>query len=72
MTTLEIHDLHVSVTGENFPAGQELDRNDVLTYGYNGDADAQRRAYVAYLGRRLEAPRPFVEPAEKLRVGAAA
>jgi hypothetical protein len=37
-----------------------------------GDADAQRRAYIAYLGRRLEAPRPFVEAAEQLRVGAAA
>jgi len=37
-----------------------------------GDADAQRRAYVAYLGRRLEAPRPFVAAAEELRVGAAA
>ena len=37
-----------------------------------GDSAAQRRAYVAYLGRRLEAPRPFVEPAEALRRGAAA
>jgi hypothetical protein len=37
-----------------------------------GDAEGQRRAYVAYLGRRLEAPRPFVEPAEALRRGAAA
>jgi HipA-like kinase len=37
-----------------------------------GDADAQRRAYIAYLGRRLEAPRPFVDPAEGLRRGAAA
>jgi len=37
-----------------------------------GDADAQRRAYVAYLGRRLEAPRPFVEDADRLRAGAAA
>ena len=37
-----------------------------------GDADAQRRAYIAYLGRRLEAPRPFVEAADQLRVGAAA
>ena len=36
-----------------------------------GDADAQRRAYVAYLGRRLEEPRPFVEPAEQLRSDAA-
>jgi hypothetical protein len=32
-----------------------------------GDADAQRRAYVAYLLRRLEAPRPFVDAAEGLR-----
>lgn len=37
-----------------------------------GDAAAQRRAYVAYLGRRLEAPRPFVEPIERLRAGTAA
>jgi len=37
-----------------------------------GEADAQRRAYVAYLSRRLEAPRPFVEPADALRRGAAA
>jgi hypothetical protein len=37
-----------------------------------GDAAAQRRAYVAYLGHRLEAPRPFVEPAERLRRAAAA
>jgi hypothetical protein len=36
-----------------------------------GDAAAQRRAYVAYLGRRLEAPRPFVEPVERLRAAAA-
>jgi len=36
-----------------------------------GDAAAQRRAYVAYLGRRLEAPRPFVEPVERLRRAAA-
>lgn len=36
-----------------------------------GDAAAQRRAYVAYLGRRLEAPRPFVEPIERLRSSAA-
>ena len=34
--------------------------------------DAQRRAYVAYLRRRLEAPRPFVDPAERLRRAAAA
>ncbi len=32
-----------------------------------GDADAQHAAYVAYLTTRLEAPRPFVEPAEDLR-----
>ena len=32
-----------------------------------GDADAQRAAYRAYLGRRLEAPRPFVEEAERAR-----
>jgi hypothetical protein len=37
-----------------------------------GEAEAQRRAYVAYLLRRLEAPRPFVDPAELLRVAAAA
>jgi hypothetical protein len=37
-----------------------------------GDADAQRQAYVAYLGRRLEAPRPFVEPVERLRAERAA
>jgi hypothetical protein len=37
-----------------------------------GSADEQRRAYVAYLGRRLETPRPFVEAAEALRRGAAA
>lgn len=36
-----------------------------------GDAAAQRRAYVAYLLRRLEAPRPFVEPVERLRTEAA-
>ena len=36
-----------------------------------GDADAQRRAYVDYLGRRLERPRPFVEPIELLRAAAA-
>ena len=32
-----------------------------------GDAAAQRRAYVAYLRRRLEAPRPFVEEVERAR-----
>ena len=36
-----------------------------------GDAAAQRRAYVAYLRRRLEAPRPFVEPVERFRAEAA-
>jgi len=37
-----------------------------------GSADDQRRAYVAYLRRRLEAPRPFVEEADRLRLAAAA
>jgi len=37
-----------------------------------GDARAQRAAYVEYLRRRLEAPRPFVEPVEALRRAAAA
>jgi hypothetical protein len=32
-----------------------------------GDAAAQRRAYVRYLGRRLEAPRPFIEEADRAR-----
>lgn len=32
-----------------------------------GDADAQRSAYVRYLGRRLEAPRKFVEDADRAR-----
>lgn len=32
-----------------------------------GDAEAQRTAYRAYLARRLEAPRPFVEEAERAR-----
>ena len=36
-----------------------------------GDAAAQRRAYVAYLGRRLESPRPHVGPADELRRTAA-
>ena len=36
-----------------------------------GDADAQRRAYVAYLTTRLAEPRPFVEPVERLRTEAA-
>jgi hypothetical protein len=35
-----------------------------------GDAAAQRRAYVAYLTRRLESPRPFVAPADQLRQAA--
>jgi hypothetical protein len=36
-----------------------------------GDAAAQRRAYVAYLLRRLEGPRPFVDLVERLRAEAA-
>lgn len=32
-----------------------------------GDAAAQRAAYVRYLLRRLEAPRPFVEDADRAR-----
>jgi len=36
-----------------------------------GGADAQRRAYLAYLARRLETPRPFVEPVERSRAEAA-
>ena len=35
-----------------------------------GDADAQRRAYVRYLSRRLEAPRDFVEEADRARTAA--
>jgi hypothetical protein len=35
-----------------------------------GDADGQRRRYVSYLTRRLEAPRPFVEDAERARAAA--
>jgi hypothetical protein len=35
-----------------------------------GDAEAQRRAYVRYLERRLEAPRPFVEEADRARLAA--
>ena len=31
------------------------------------DADAHRRAYVDYLATRLEAPRPFVEEADRAR-----
>jgi HipA-like kinase len=32
-----------------------------------GDADGQRAAYIRYLARRLEAPRAFVEEAERAR-----
>jgi hypothetical protein len=32
-----------------------------------GDAEAQRRAYRRYLRMRLDAPRPFVEEAERAR-----
>ena len=35
-----------------------------------GDARSQRRAYVRYLARRLEAPRPFVEEADRARLAA--
>jgi hypothetical protein len=35
-----------------------------------GDAPAQRRLYVAYLERRLAAPRPFVADAERARAAA--
>jgi hypothetical protein len=35
-----------------------------------GDAEAQRQLYVRYLARRLEAPRPFVEVAERARAAA--
>jgi hypothetical protein len=35
-----------------------------------GDATAQRGLYVSYLTRRLEAPRPFVEDAERARAAA--
>ena len=35
-----------------------------------GDAAAQRRAYVRYLDRRLEAPRSFVTEAERVRPAA--
>ncbi len=35
-----------------------------------GDARAQRAAYVRYLMRRLESPRPFVEEADRARVAA--
>jgi hypothetical protein len=36
-----------------------------------GDAAAQREAYIRYLARRLEAPRPFVEAADLARTKAA-
>jgi hypothetical protein len=35
-----------------------------------GDADAQRAAYVRYVTQRLEAPRPFVEEADRARAAA--
>jgi hypothetical protein len=35
-----------------------------------GDASSQRAAYVQYLSRRLEAPRSFVEEAERARTAA--
>ena len=35
-----------------------------------GDAAAQRRAYVAYLTRRLERPRPFVAEVDRARAAA--
>ncbi len=35
-----------------------------------GDAAAQRRAYVRYLHRRLDAPRAFVTEAERVRPAA--
>ena len=35
-----------------------------------GDAAGQRRAYGRYLSRRLEAPRPFVEEADRARAAA--
>jgi hypothetical protein len=35
-----------------------------------GSLEAERAAYVEYLGRRLEAPRAFVEEAERARIGA--
>ena len=37
-----------------------------------GDAGAQRRAYVEYVTRRLEPPRPFVAAADELRARAQA
>jgi hypothetical protein len=36
----------------------------------SGDAGGQRRAYVRYLARRLEAPRTFVVEAERARIAA--
>jgi hypothetical protein len=44
----------------------------LMTGGPGGDPAAQRRAYLDYLGGRLESPRPFVEPIERLRGAAAA
>ena len=35
-----------------------------------GDAEAQRRAYVRYLTLRLDAPRPFIEEADRARTAA--
>lgn len=35
-----------------------------------GDVEAQRRAYLRYLARRLEAPRPFLQEAERARLAA--
>ena len=37
-----------------------------------GDADAQRSAYIDYISARLRSPRPFVGPAEELRLRAGA
>jgi hypothetical protein len=36
-----------------------------------GSPDDQRRAYVTYLLRRLEAPRPWIEDVERMRAAAA-
>jgi HipA-like protein len=35
-----------------------------------GDAAAQREAYIRYLSRRLESPRPFIEEADRARAAA--
>lgn len=35
-----------------------------------GDASAQREAYMAYFTSRLQAPRPFIEEGERLRLAA--